>query len=362
MLPRNRAGRSTSKQAEVAQEREHVLEESEQHKDDVHLTFEEWIDMSREILILKCNQLRLVASGFKTSLVNRLFAYFAPGHASTARTKTAPDDRQRKSSAVVVPAIPDVPQASTDILKSLASEIEKLISEKLAGIVSKPEQQTKSKRKGVTHGSRPQPRKKRGRHRSSSPTSSSDDNAGEQEAHNTSKKSRLSSSPSLQLFQPKTLSKNNPKWKGKCKHFSTSPVFSDLSSHSSSGSDSWDGPADKSQSCKHQLSSCMKPNLPPLPAPQLEKIKRCEYIDLNTLTSAHMFAPLNSTEPSYQLKSQPYQYSPLLQKRKLPTLVSGWKLGIISFLQHSIFTHTPCLRCQYISRKSVSMQVNSHFL
>ena len=44
----------------------------------------------------------------------------------------------------------------------------------------------------------------------------------------------------------------------------------------------------------------MKPNLP-LPAPELEKIKQREYIDLNTLTSAHMFAPLSSIEPSYQL-------------------------------------------------------------
>ena len=88
--------------------------------------------MSREILTLRFNQLCLVASGSKTSLANRLFAYFAPGHARTTRTGPAPDDRWRKSSAVTVPAIPDVPQASKDILKSIAPEIEKLISEKLA--------------------------------------------------------------------------------------------------------------------------------------------------------------------------------------------------------------------------------------
>ena len=34
---------------------------------------------------------------------------------------------------ICVPAIPDVPQAAEDILKSIALEIEKLISEKLAG-------------------------------------------------------------------------------------------------------------------------------------------------------------------------------------------------------------------------------------
>ena len=39
--------------------------------------------MPTEILTLKCNQLCLVASGSKTSLANRLFAYFAPGRAST---------------------------------------------------------------------------------------------------------------------------------------------------------------------------------------------------------------------------------------------------------------------------------------
>ena len=144
--------------------------------------------------------------------------------------------------------------------------MEKLILEKLASTISKPEQQTKSKRKGGTHCSRPQPCIKRSRHRSSSPTSSSDDNPGEQEVRHTSRKSRLLHSPSLELFQPKTFSKNNPKQKGKRKHFPTSPVSSDLSSHSSSDSDSRDGLVDKSQSSKHQSSSRMKPNLPPLPA------------------------------------------------------------------------------------------------
>ena len=93
MPPRNRAGNSTSKQTEAAQEREHVLEETEQQKDAIDLTLEEWKEMPREILTLKCNQHRLVASGSKTVLANCLFAYFAPGHASTARTKPAPDDR-----------------------------------------------------------------------------------------------------------------------------------------------------------------------------------------------------------------------------------------------------------------------------
>ena len=173
MLPRNIAGKFTSKQAKEPQEREHILEESEEQKDDADLTLEEWIDIPREILTLKCNQLCLAASGSKTSLANRLFAYFAPGHVSTTRTWPAPDDRRRKSSAVTVPAIPDVPQASKDILKLIAPEIEKLISEELAATISKLEQQTKSKRKGVTSGSRPQQRVKRGRHRNSSLTSSS---------------------------------------------------------------------------------------------------------------------------------------------------------------------------------------------
>ena len=93
---------------------EHVPEGSEQQKYDRDLTLEEWKDMPREILTLKCNQHRLLASGSKTSLANHLFSYFALDHASTARTRSAPDDR-RKSSAVSVPVIPDVPQASKDI-------------------------------------------------------------------------------------------------------------------------------------------------------------------------------------------------------------------------------------------------------
>ena len=73
MPPRNRARNSASKQAEAAQEREHVFEESGEQKNDADLTLEEWIEMPREILTLKCNQLCLVASGSKTSLVNRMF-------------------------------------------------------------------------------------------------------------------------------------------------------------------------------------------------------------------------------------------------------------------------------------------------
>ena len=111
MLPGNRAESSASKQGEVAQEQEHdVLKESEQQKDDIDLTLEEWIDMPREILTLKCNQLCLVATGSKTSLAYCLFAYFAPGRASTTRTGPAPDNTiWRKPSAEAVPAIPDVP-------------------------------------------------------------------------------------------------------------------------------------------------------------------------------------------------------------------------------------------------------------
>ena len=125
MPPRNRAESSASKQAEAAQAREHVLEESEQQKDDADLTLEEWRNMPKEILTLRCNQLRLVVAGSKTSLPNHLFAYFAPGHTSTTRTRPALDDRQRKSSAVAVPAIPDVPQALKDILTSIAPETER---------------------------------------------------------------------------------------------------------------------------------------------------------------------------------------------------------------------------------------------
>ena len=56
--------------------------------------------------------------------------------------------------------------------------------------------------KGATHGSRTQPCLKRGPHHSSSPSPSSDNNSGEQEVRHTSKKSRLSCSSSLELFQP----------------------------------------------------------------------------------------------------------------------------------------------------------------
>ena len=127
MPPRNRAGNATSNQAEAAEEQEHVFEGSGEQKNNADLTVEEWMEMPTEILTLKCNQLRLIASGSKISLVNRLFAYFAPGSASTTMTRPAPHDRPRKTSAAKVPAIADVPQASKDILKAIAPEIEKLI-------------------------------------------------------------------------------------------------------------------------------------------------------------------------------------------------------------------------------------------
>ena len=215
----------------------------------------------------------------------------------------------------------------------------------MAGTTSKSQQQTKLKSKGATSGSRPQPCLKRGRHRSSSPTWSSCDNSGEQEARHTSKKSRPSRSPSLEMFQPKTLSKINPKQKGKRKHLHTSPVPSDLTSPSSSDSDSWDRPTElyvgKSQSSKHPSSSRMKPDLPPLPAPQLEKLKRREYIDVNTLTSAHMFAPLSSTEPSQQLNlssRSALSIQPTAAKAKITNL-SKWIETWNNFLLATLHFH-----------------------
>ena len=105
--------------------------------------------------------------------------------------------------------------------------------------------------------------------------------------------------------------------KSSVKTIHASPVSFDISSHSSSDSVTWEKP----QSSKHhaQSSSRMKPNLlTSLPAPQPEEIKRREYIDLNSLISAHMFAPLSAIEPSYQLNlsliSQHYYSSQLLQK------------------------------------------------
>ena len=62
--------------------------------------------------------------------------------------------------------------------------------------------------------------------------------AREQEGCHTSKKFWLSRPP-VELFQPKILSKNNP-----------SPVSSDISSHSSSDSVTWE----QSQSSKHHAS------------------------------------------------------------------------------------------------------------
>ena len=51
----------------------------------------------------------------------------------------APVDRRKKSSDV--PAIPDVPQAAENILKSIAPEIEKLISREVGWYHTRQEQQ-----------------------------------------------------------------------------------------------------------------------------------------------------------------------------------------------------------------------------
>ena len=120
MPPRNRA----SRQEEAAREHEHP-ERTEQQKDDTDLTLDEWKNLPREILTLKCNQHRLVASGSKSALANRLFDYFASGRTSTARARPAPDDRRKESSTVAEPATPDV---SKNIFKEIAPEIERLIS------------------------------------------------------------------------------------------------------------------------------------------------------------------------------------------------------------------------------------------
>ena len=112
--------------------------------------------------------------------------------------------------------------------------------------------------------------------------------AGEQEGRHTSKKSRLLHPP-LELFQPKILSKTI--------HHQFLLTYLLTQAHIVSPVKSLKVP-----SIMHQSSSRMKPNLlTSLPAPQPEKIKQREYIDLNSLISAHMFAPLSTIEPSYQL-------------------------------------------------------------
>ena len=153
--------------------------------------------MPRDILTLKCNQYHLVASASTTALAANLFDYFASHRSCSARSGPAPDDKQKKSSAVLVPATPDISQASKDIQNSIAPEIERLATEKLAG-TSSLQKHTKSKNIDATCGS-----SWCSHHRSSSLTSSSDDNSGKQEARHTSKKSQLSHSLLLNCFSLK---------------------------------------------------------------------------------------------------------------------------------------------------------------
>ena len=141
----------------------------------------------------------------------------------------------------------------------------------------------------------------------------------------------------------------------------TSPVSSDVSSHSSSDSDSWDGPAEKSQSSKHQSSSRMKPNLP-LHVPQLEKIKRLEYTDINT--SAHMFAPLtcSSIESSYQLNlsyKSALSIQPVAAKAKITNL-SQWMEVSNNFLLATLHFH-PHLWPEMLVYQSKIFQYASKF-
>ena len=81
---------------ELCFETKHVLKGTKQQEDDVDITLEEWKDMLRQIPTLKCNRHCPLASGSKTSLPNRLFAYFALGHASTTRTRPVPQSTGRR--------------------------------------------------------------------------------------------------------------------------------------------------------------------------------------------------------------------------------------------------------------------------
>ena len=110
----------------------------------------------------------------------------------------------------------------------------------------------------------------------------------------------------------------------------------------------------------------MKPKHSHLPAPQLEKIKRCMYIDLNTLTSVHMFAPLSSIELSYQLNfssKSALSIQPTAAKAKI-TNVCQWMEPSNNFLLATLNFH-PRLwpemlvyqsrMCQYASKFPFSL-------
>ena len=84
--------------------------------------------MLRQILTSRCDR----HCPFQDIVAESFVCLFCTGSYTHNKDQACvPVDRWKKSSDV--PAIPDVPQAAEDILKSIAPEIEKIISNKLAG-------------------------------------------------------------------------------------------------------------------------------------------------------------------------------------------------------------------------------------
>ena len=103
---------------------------NDEHQEDAHRSEADWLQLSKEILVLKCNQYNLRTSGPKGHLAERLVSFFAERNRPMLSENE--EDRQHEEDSTELAEVErQQPPKISDLLASLTHGIERLIAQTL---------------------------------------------------------------------------------------------------------------------------------------------------------------------------------------------------------------------------------------
>ena len=103
---------------------------NDERKEDAHRSEADWLQLSKEILVLKCNQYNLRTSGPKGHLAKRLVSFFAE-HNRPMPSENEEDEQHEEDSTELAEVERPQPSEISDLLASLTHGIERLIAQTL---------------------------------------------------------------------------------------------------------------------------------------------------------------------------------------------------------------------------------------
>ena len=398
--------RKKSKSAEAVgrkSQRNANTERIDEHQEDAHGSEADWLRLSKEILVLKCNQYNLRTSGPKAISPN-VWCHSLPSAIGLCPPRMRRMDNMKSTELAEVerPQPPEI----LDLLASLTPGTERLIAQTLKSQEFpararrfSPEPGPSNDPRFTTHKSSPSPSRHdtRGKratrkhsrvkkaHPQARPLSKCrhSSSSGSETYHQSRplarlKRARRSSSTNSSLEHPGLSLKQT---RGR-KHTRSCSIRSEGSqdlAHSARTHSKYSRPAERrhhtryasesstsNQSCQSSfVSPVAKQNrqskvkrhksikskqdslkLSPLPAPLLKKIRNCEHVDFDNLISSALYAPsvLNPTTFELDVSSRT-KFSSKATKRGKPRVMdlATWLESWNNFMQATLFFHPELL-------------------